>query len=277
VRLIYILAISGFFGKSKQELELLPPPPPFPDIEEETKKIRETEMRKEIELETKKQREIERIKLKAEKRMQRVLAIKKKEELKKKNKELLEEKRRKAKEIGHKPFLDKFFGKKEEKQIDKELREIERIVPKPAKKEKIEPLDIKSDIPDVKFDQDVEKPHEVLEAEKEIQRAIEGIKRVSKKKPFIKRLFGKKKSEEKTEFPEVIPRVEENADVIYLIEGKLHMVRLALMDFKFDDAQKIYIEIMKMYNDLDLEKKAKVYDDIKDLYYERKTAEKYAK
>jgi len=61
------------------------------------------------------------------------------------------------------------------------------------------------------------------------------------------------------------------------IEAKMHRARLALMDFKFDEAKRIYVEIMKVYNDLEPKKKARVYLDIKDLYYERKTAEKYAK
>ena len=61
-----------------------------------------------------------------------------------------------------------------------------------------------------------------------------------------------------------------------LIEERIHKARLALMDFKFDDAKRVYIEIMKIYNDLDQNKKAKVYQDIKDLYYERKSAEKFA-
>jgi hypothetical protein len=49
------------------------------------------------------------------------------------------------------------------------------------------------------------------------------------------------------------------------------------MDFKFDEAKRRYIEIMKMYNELEPKKKSKVYHDIKDLYYERKSAEKFVK
>ena len=49
------------------------------------------------------------------------------------------------------------------------------------------------------------------------------------------------------------------------------------MDFKFEEAKKIYIDIMGSYKELDPKQKAKVYQDIKDLYYERKSAEKFAK
>ena len=74
-----------------------------------------------------------------------------------------------------------------------------------------------------------------------------------------------------------MPRVEEKEDSVELIEEKIHKARLALMDFKFDEAKRVYIEIMKMYNELASKKKSKVYQDIKDLYYERKSAEKFAK
>ena len=74
-----------------------------------------------------------------------------------------------------------------------------------------------------------------------------------------------------------MPRFEERTDEIELVEEKIHKARLALMDFKFDMAKKVYIDIMRIYNDMDSKKKARVYPDIKDLYYERKSAEKYSK
>ncbi|MAH33589.1 hypothetical protein CL615_04335 [archaeon] len=108
------------------------------------------------------------------------------------------------------------------------------------------------------------------------------MKAFKKKHPILKGLLkkkSKKKEEiiEKVETPEIMPVTEEKADAIVLIEEKIHKARLALMEFKFDEARKVYIEIMKLYNELDIKKKSKVYQDIKDLYYERKTAEKFAK
>jgi hypothetical protein len=74
-----------------------------------------------------------------------------------------------------------------------------------------------------------------------------------------------------------MPRTYDKIDHVELIEEKVHKARLALMDFKFDEAKRRYIEIMKMYNELEPKKKSKVYHDIKDLYYERKSAEKFVK
>ena len=124
----------------------------------------------------------------------------------------------------------------------------------------------------------IERPYEVIKSEEEIKKAIEGIKEKKKKPSILKKLFKKRvEVEEKVERPEIMPRIEEKVDVIYLIEEKMHKARIELMDFKFGDAKGIYVEIMKMYNGLEPKKKAKVYQDIKDLYYERKSAERYAK
>ena len=102
--------------------------------------------------------------------------------------------------------------------------------------------------------------------------------RKAKKASVVKGLFRKKKpAEEKVETLEVMPRTYDKIDHVELIEEKVHKARLALMDFKFDEAKRRYIEIMKMYNELEPKKKSKVYHDIKDLYYERKSAEKFVK
>lgn len=159
-------------------------------------------------------------------------------------------------------------------EIGKELKEIDEIAPKPlkkkAKKEKLK-------VPGLgEIEKEIEKPEEVIKAEEEIQKAIEGMK--VKKPSIVKRLFKKKEEvKEKIETPEVMPRTYDKIDDMYLIEEKIHKARIALMDFKFDEAKKIYIGIMRMYNELEQKKKAKVYQDIKDLYYERKSAEKFAK
>ena len=79
----------------------------------------------------------------------------------------------------------------------------------------------------------------------------------------------------KIELPEVMPKTYDKLEDIEIIEERIHKARLALMDFKFDEAKRIYIEVMKKYNVLEPKGKSRVYQDIKDLYYERKNAEKF--
>ncbi len=163
-----------------------------------------------------------------------------------------------------------FMGKDEE--LEKELEELD--------KKSIEPLEIIKEpkIEELGEIEETERPHDAEIAEEEIQKAIEGIKKKEKKPSILGRLFKKKEVKEQAmETPEVMPSFEEKADEAELIEEKIHKARLALMDFKFDMARKMYIEVMRMYNDMDSKKKSRVYRDIKDLYYERKAAEKYAK
>ena len=129
-------------------------------------------------------------------------------------------------------------------------------------------------------------PYESTTSEKEISEAIGSIKQKQKKISFLKSLFGRKgekenmempRFEERVETPEVMPRFEEKVDNLILIEEKMHKARLALMSFRFEQAKQIYIEVMRNYNQLEPKKKAKVYQDIVDLYNERKSAEKYAR
>ena len=111
----------------------------------------------------------------------------------------------------------------------------------------------------------------------EIQEAISGIK--VKKMSFIPKSLIRRKehAEEKIETPEVMPRTYDKIDYVEEIEEKMHKARLALMDFKFEEAKRVYMGIMRMYNQLEPKKRSKVYQDIKDLYYERKSAEKFRK
>jgi len=308
--LINILSISGIFGKSIGELDLLPPPPPFPKIEEEvgsTEKIRKGK--------DKQNREAERLREREEKRRQRELKLKKKKnnglmekgggkarektfdffnklgfvktEEEKKELERQKQEYKKLKIIAKKMGEGKkrkqrelpLMKKEDERHLDKELEDIEKIILVPMQEKKIETADTEFEIPEFTFGEKIEKPHEVIKAEEEIKKAIEGIKHTEKKRPsLIKGLFKKRRYvAEKVERPEVMPRIEVNPDSIELIEEKMHKARLALMDFKFVEAKRIYVEIMSKYNSLDQEKKAKVHQDITDLYYERKSAEKFAK
>ena len=119
----------------------------------------------------------------------------------------------------------------------------------------------------------------------EINNAVQGLKAQERgekkqKKGFL--IFKKKpenkqngKKEMPIEQPEVMPIVNEPLDEVEHLEEQIHKARLALMDFKFDEAKQIYFEIMQTYNTLDSSKQGQVYEDIKDLYYERKNAEKY--
>ena len=74
-----------------------------------------------------------------------------------------------------------------------------------------------------------------------------------------------------------MPRFDEKVDTLILVEEKIHKARLALMAFRFEQAKQIYIDVMKIYNQLEPKKKARAYHDIMDLYYERKSAEKYSR
>ena len=254
-------------------------------------KSREMAKRKEFErirkLEEEKAREIERIRRQGEKELelQKKKQEKERKEIEKRQQKELKLKKVKEHEVIHKEeekpkntFFGKIFGKKkDEYDLAKELEEIEKITPKPVKEEKA-----KLEIPELislkaeKFGKKTAKPEEVIKEEDEIQKAISGMK--GKVPSIIKGLFKKKEVvEDKIGTPEVMPRTYDKIDYMGEIEEKMHKARLALMDFKFDRAKRVYIEIMKMYNEIEPKKKAKVYQDIKDLYYERKSAEKFGK
>lgn len=124
---------------------------------------------------------------------------------------------------------------------------------------------------------ETEKLPEIAKIEEEIKKAIQSAKKTDKSFIPTKIFEDKKEPEEKVEMPHVMPRFEEKVDKVMLVEDNIHKARVALMDFRFDAAKKIYVEIMEMYNSLEPKQKSKVYQDISDLYYERKSAEKYAK
>jgi hypothetical protein len=60
---------------------------------------------------------------------------------------------------------------------------------------------------------------------------------------------------------------------VNIVNSKIQEGRDALMEFNLHKAQQIYINIIHLYNQLPKEEKSKVYDNIKDFYEERKTAE----
>lgn len=109
------------------------------------------------------------------------------------------------------------------------------------------------------------KPAEILEAEEEIKSAIKSIKR-QEKPHFFKKLFTK--SPRKEEFA-----VKPSTDKISLIQDNIKKARGALMSHDLPYAKSRYIEIMRLYSQIMPEEQAKVYHDIRNLYFERKNAE----
>jgi len=183
-------------------------------------------------------------------------------------------------------FGNIFFKKKVNLNYDEELEALEKL--KLPVKEEVKDTKFKVpefNLPEGKFENEVDnnekitKPKEIAQTEDEIQKAISGMKKVKKRSFIPESLFKKKENPvaQKIEIPEVMPKTYDKIDYVEEIERKMHKARLALMDFKFDDAKRIYVEIMGMYKELESKKKRKVYQDIKDLYYERKSAEKIAK
>ncbi len=324
--LMGLIAISGIFGSKNEDLDILPPPPPFPDIgigkkpkdaaEEEWKRgeqkreeDRKTRMgferqksieKKKVEEQRKKQEEMQKKLLeKQEKIDAKKEKIKIPELIKGMDRIMAEPPKPEQK----KSFFGKLFGKKDE-DLEKELEELEEIKPWPKEprlitkklpelkipeakvkapkpmREKIEPRKDISEIklPEMEIEESV-KPVDLEKAQEEIRESIKSMQR-EKREPSIGRLFRKKEKEkvmEKIEMPEVMPRTFDKIDRVQEIEERVHKARMALMDFKFGDAKKAYMEIMRLYNSISQKDRHKVYEDIKDLYYERKSAEKFAK
>jgi len=176
---------------------------------------------------------------------------------------------------------NKIETKKPTKTIKKEVEKI--VVPK--SKERKQKSDISKEIRQTKaktlpkekefedFGKDLrqEKPKEILEAEEEIKSAIDKIKEQEKPSLF-KRLFSKKKKvEEKTE-EHLMPKISEVSG-ISMIQNSINKAREALIKCDLERAKINYIEVMEIYNKIKPEEQAKVYHDIKELYFERKSAE----
>jgi hypothetical protein len=172
-----------------------------------------------------------------------------------------------------------FSRKKDDALLTKEVKEAEN---KSFEEEMRIQETEKAAIPDFEHMGDLgsyEKPIDANGYEEEIRHAIEDAKKQKDNPNILKRLFkGREKPvEENVEMPHLVPKAAWKSDGVEVIEEKMHKARLALMDFNFNEVKQIYIEIMKIYNSLDQKKKAKVYQDIQDLYYERKSAERFAK
>jgi len=243
----YFMMISGIFSKNN-DLDILPPPPPFPEIGKEGKEAIKVE-----ETRDKEKREVPR----------------KKEFEKKKSQILSRIEDREIQKPEKKTMFGRIFGKK------KAVTEFDKVLEKQSFSSELGDLE-KLEAPELGLSE-IEKPVEIAKDEEEIERAIKVTKGVKKRPSIVKGWFKKKEPEEKVGIPEVMPRTYDKIDYVEEIEEKMHKARLALMDFKFEEVKSVYVEIMRMYNQLEPKKRSKVYQDIKDLYYERKSAEKFAK
>ena len=198
------------------------------------------------------------------------------------------------------------FGKKEKQmEISEELQEL----PLPKKKGKAQkPMALKAEVPELMLREAKEKKAAVKEPdfllkesemasmpsnandEEEIQKAIESLKQ-PERKSLLGRIFAKKEKmtkaqpqmteewgapESTAEMPHVMPRTYDKIDHVEIAEAKMHQARMALMEFNFEEAKRIYVEIMGLCTRMEPKEKQEVYEDIRDLYYERKSAEKFA-
>lgn len=109
------------------------------------------------------------------------------------------------------------------------------------------------------------KPREIQEAENEIKSAIEKI-RHNEKPSFFRKLFSRKENGR-----EIFQPYEK--DDMSAVTGRISRARDSLMKFDLDEARENYVEAMRIYKRMNPEEQAKIYHEIKDLYYERKSAE----
>ncbi len=267
--------------KSKEE-EILPPPPPFPsmDIEEEKGQEFAAEVKPKKSKASKEKSEI--------KKTEKKIKIPKKAQLKQSKKVLIKKAPIKTpiKQVKEKKIQSKLKPIKKEAKKERvaspslkreKLEKTDSILPEEIEMheetelpEKLEEFNIEDFAKELKLETET-KPREVLEAEEEIQSAIEKIK--EREKPsFFKKLFTRKKIEEGIVEDHSIQELTE-VDKISLIQNKISETRQALMKFDLEAAKSNYIEIMKLYHIIKPEEQAKVYQDIKDLYFERKSAE----
>ena len=234
--------LKSLFFRKKSDDELLPPPPPFPSMKlEEQEAVSEGQFDdlfndvKKLDLEEETKAKPKKL---SKKELKKLAKIKAKEA-----------KLRKVKKSAPKEeFSD--LGKDFEKDFDfepgPEFQDFEEF-----------------NIGDLKAEE--VNPKEIEEAEDEIESAIEGVKKQGKDSLFSG-LFRKKAAEQ-------APMPDIEADDLDAINKMMNDARNALMNLDLEAAKNSYIDIMQAYNKLKPEDQAKIYHEIKDLYYERKNAE----
>ena len=293
-----------FLKPKHKQNELLPPPPPeepqqiLPEIEEKEEPIEENLpdiglfpdaiVPETIESEIKDLEEEPTKKpiSKKEKPIQKEIKAKKPKaslELEQLEKIMQQMDKRSAKSKKEKPIKPKAL--KKQKLTQKPKAAVKPVGIKAAKKFDFEPLDELEEtneqielpeledinIAEISKEPETSQPTEILEAKKEIESAIEKIK-FQEKPSLLKRLFAGKAKEEHKE--EILAPAQAFYDVS-AIQNKINNARQALAKLELETARKDYVEIMQLYNNLKPEEQAMVYNDIKDLYFERKTAESF--
>ena len=274
---------SLFFKPKANTDELLPPPPPFPSMELEEEKPaiakEETQVSEELfddlfsELETKPAKEPKSRKGSELEEPEFSDAL-----LDDLFKDALPESKPRKQAKGR-----KIKGKKTkpEKDILRKLG-IETIVPHKGSEEIQFPetlegfqLDIDSEMKKFKGDDSQELSPD---AEKEIMEAI-GEAKGNNKTGFLNNIKQKlmatrsKRAETEAKVYDNASQQAAFASDMEKIQGKIGEARTALMDFNLNKAKSLYLEIISTYNGMKPEDKAKVYNDISDLYSERKSAE----
>ena len=111
------------------------------------------------------------------------------------------------------------------------------------------------------------------EDEEEIKNAIDGMKKADKKPSVFKSVFSRKNDEKKIKEPELKNEVKPESTNIDSIKNMIRSARSFLLDMKLDEAKKDYLHIIDAYNRLSSDEQKKVYNNIKELYDERKSAE----
>mgnify|MGYP001593397168 CR=1 FL=1 len=93
-------------------------------------------------------------------------------------------------------------------------------------------------------------------------------------------MFGKRKKaqaqpEEKQPSFEDKPKIgAKDSGPLSAVQSNIETARSALMKFDLETAKRVYTEAMRAYSILSAEDKSKVYNDLKELYFERKSAER---
>ena len=244
--------------------ELLPPPPPFPSMELEEKPEERPEKQKAPKDDFDDLfKEVESLKLgKGDVKKEAPKKIKIKKPI------------ARIKPVKIKPLKAKLVKKLPQIKIKAAaIRPIKAEKPRvskhelefPAEEPKIEDIEFPElgEKEPLEFIENIEsKPREIQEAEDEIKSAIEKI-REREKPSFFRKLFGKKEQ----------GIMEMPADDVSAIKKYIEYAREALMKFDLEAAKMDYIEIMRIYNRIAPQEQARVYQEISDLYSERKSAE----
>lgn len=192
-------------------------------------------------------------------------------EMMRRRKEELEKKKKEKEKMRLERELQKFFEERKRSQLMKQREE-----------GKLKRLEAKRELEEQRKKKKEGEKRERLMLKKQKKTFKEKIKLPT----FTEKLFIKKQIEpkllgeieSKREIEEAIEKVKQKPAKIKLsalqfIKNGIYDARDALTDLDLKRARHIYIEIMAHYNELKDKDKAKVYEDIKELYEGRKHAE----